>query len=176
MPTLGLIEQQFKCAILIQHSRFKWSRNTLSSTFHTLGMIDVFIPHHQRKPIPHLWELFFAHSPPQTYSQHINQYNCWTGLLEYTSQEDDTLIHNLLTGKTKWISIHVSNNSHTPHFSHSTRAQESTSSTNLTPQQNNQRTSLDRLHLLMATVLAKASNTSFVLKTSNGIELCNPPP
>ena len=103
MPTLGLIEQQFKCAILIQHSRFKWSRNTLSSTFHTLGMIDVFIPHHQRKPIPHLWELFFAHSPPQTYSQHINQYNCWTGLLEYTSQEDDTLIHNLFTGKTKWI-------------------------------------------------------------------------
>ena len=35
--------------------------------------------------------LEYVHSPPQTYSQHINQYNCWTGLLEYTSQEDDTL-------------------------------------------------------------------------------------
>ena len=103
MPTLGLIEQQFKCAILIQHARFKWSRNTLSSTFHTLGMIDVFIPFFKRKPIPHLWELFFAHTPPQTYSQFIQQYNCWTGLLEFTSQEDDALIHQLLTGKTKWI-------------------------------------------------------------------------
>ena len=100
---LGSIEHQFKCAILISAATHKISRNTLSEIFSRLGMVDCYIPLFKRKPIPHLWELFFAHSHPTTYNQFIQQYNCWTGLLEFTSQEDDALIHQLLTGKTKWI-------------------------------------------------------------------------
>ena len=100
---LGSIEHQFKCAILISAATHKISRNTLSEIFSRLGMVDCYIPFFKRKPIPHLWELFFAHSHPTTYNQFIQQYNCWTGLLEFTSQEDDNLIHQLLTGKTKWI-------------------------------------------------------------------------
>ena len=100
---LGSIEHQFKCAILISAATHKISRNTLTEIFSRLGMVDCYIPFFKRKPIPHLWELFFAHSHPTTYNQHIRQYNCWTGLLEFTSQEDDNLIHQLLTGKTKWI-------------------------------------------------------------------------
>ena len=100
---LGSIEHQFKCAILISAATHKISRNTLTEIFSRLGMVDCYIPFFKRKPIPHLWELFFAHSHPTTYNQFIQQYNCWTGLLEFTSQEDDNLIHQLLTGKTKWI-------------------------------------------------------------------------
>ena len=159
---LGSIEHQFKCAILISAATHKISRNTLSEIFSRLGMVDCYIPFFKRKPIPHLWELFFAHSHPTTYNQHIRQYNCWTGLLEFTPQEDDNLIHQLITHQVPWKtrSTPESNNSLIPHSLNSTLVLEPTNSINSTPKQNNPRISLDHLRSLMATVLAKASKIS----------------
>lgn len=159
---LGSIEHQLKCAILISAATHKISRNTLTEIFSRLGMVDCYIPFFKRKSIPHLWELFFAHSHPTTYNQFIQQYNCWTGLLEFTSQEDDTLIHQLITHQVPWKtrSTPESNSSHIPPFSHSTLAHENTNSINSTHQLKSQKISLDHLRSRMATVLAKASKIS----------------
>ena len=159
---LGSIEHQFKCAILISAATHKISRNTLSEIFSRLGMVDCYIPFFKRKPIPHLWELFFAHSHPTTYNQFIQQYNCWTGLLEFTSQEDDNLIHQLITHQVPWKtrSTPESNNSLILPFSHSILAHENTNSINSTPKLKSQKISLDHLRSRMATVLAKASKIS----------------
>ena len=159
---LGSIEHQFKCAILISAATHKISRNTLSEIFSRLGMVDCYVPFFKRKPIPHLWELFFAHSHPTTYNKFIQQYNCWTGLLEFTSQEDDALIHQLITHQVPWKtrSTPELNSFLIPPFSHSTPAHENTNSINSTPQLKSQKISLDHLRSRMATVLAKASKIS----------------
>ncbi len=124
-----------RCALIIAAATHKWSRNQQLDLFQAFGISWPFQPMHTRKPLHTLHSLYFAPNPPTTYTQFIHQYNCWTGLMECCSQQDQATIHALSTGKIKWIQ--ESNNSHIPHSLPYTNAHANFNSTNLMLRLNN---------------------------------------
>ena len=124
-----------RCALIIAAATHKWSRNQQLDLFQAFGISWPFQPMHTRRPLHTIHSLYFAHNPPTTYTQFIHQYNCWTGLMECCSQQDQDTIHALTTGRIKWIQ--ESNNSHIPPSLPCTNAHANSSSTNLMLRLNN---------------------------------------
>ena len=124
-----------RCALIIAAATHKWSRNQQLDLFQVFGISWPFQPMHTRRPLHTLHSLYFAPNPPTTYTQFIHQYNCWTGLMECCSQQDQQTIHALSTGKIKWIQ--ESNNSHIPRSSHYISVDANSNSTNLMLKLNN---------------------------------------
>ena len=91
-----------RCALIIAAATHKWCRNQQLDLFQAFGISWPFQPAHSRKPLAILYSLYFAPNPPTTYSEFIHQYNCWTGLMECCSQQDQDTIHKLATGQLKW--------------------------------------------------------------------------
>lgn len=149
---MATIDDQFRCALIIVSATHKLSRNSQLELFRAFQIDWPFQPAHTRKPLPQIHSLYFAHSPPLTYTDHIKHYNCWTGLMECCSQSDQALIYSLATGKTKWLkSIHESATSPIHPSSQFTNVPENSSSTNLTHRLNNLKIKLARSPLLMGT-------------------------
>ena len=124
-----------RCALIIAAATHKWSRNQQLDLFQAFGISWPFQPMHTRRPLHTIHSLYFAPNPPTTYTQFIHQYNCWTGLMECCSQQDQATIHALSTGKIKWIQ--ESNNSHIPPSSHYISVDANSNSTNLMLKLNN---------------------------------------
>ena len=87
---------QLKAAILIAAAKNKLTRDQLRILLISLvPELTGFIPVPQRRSLDTLHSKFFS-DLHTTYNQHIRAWDCWRGLMEFTSPEDHQLITALL--------------------------------------------------------------------------------